>query len=385
MPAAQAVLDSRSGEVAVPQLVRAIILARVAAAGGATRSQVVRDLSALFSHKFSPAEWRRRAEGELRILVDSGLAEDVRNRFTVTNEGRAVADQFLGRAGASGREWSEIRDGRLIAIGLEIDPPGPKKLKSLMTPDGLRSFILQKTYGLPTSGTQTTAKLRAQLAVVALERAFGNKIKTGLGAGSGFSAKAGRLLAGQLFSRPRDPGTDGRLVALLAAECVDARQSDAEALRTAILRKLADRALSETDKPATQPAARTRPLDLPGKAPVAANDAGLPGSAVPPTRRPDPARFAQAVQAIARTCADGWAGNRKALISRVWQQFPAAHPDWGITEIEFKCMLGEAHRTGHLRLATADLKDKSLRDEFEASAITYKNTQWHLIRVTEPE
>lgn len=357
---------------------QAIVLARVACANGATRTQIVRDLAPIFSHKLSPAEWRKSAHADLGRLVADGLATDSRNRLTATPEGLEAIDQFFGRAGASGRDWQEIRDGRLIALALELDPPGPKKLKALMTPDGLRAFILQKTYGLPTSGTQTTAKLRAQLAVVALERAFGNKIKTGLGAGSGFSAKAGRLLAGQLFSRPRDPGSDGRLVAALAAEAIDARQTDADALRSALLRRLAERALQEDG--AAKPRTATPPIK-----PIAANDAGLPGGAVPPTRRPDPAMFAQAVQAIARGVADGWAGNRKALISRVWQHIPAAHPEWGISEIEFKCMLGEAHRTGHLLLATADLKDKERREEIEASAITYKNTQWHLIRVIEPD
>ena len=86
---------------------------------------------------------------------------------------------------------------------------------------------------------------------------------------------------------------------------------------------------------------------------------------------------------VAGTCAEGWSGNRKALISRVWHKLSAAHPEWGLSEIEYKCMLGEAHRTGHLRLATADLKDKSNAAEIEASAITYKNTQWHLIRVVD--
>ena len=44
-------------------------------------------------------------------------------------------------------------------------------------------------------------------------------------------------------------------------------------------------------------------------------------------------------------------------------------------------MLAEAHRTGHLVLATADLRDKSLLKELQDSAITYKNTVWHQLRV----
>lgn len=356
----------------------ALVLTRIACARGATRAQLVRDFSAFFSHKLSPAELRKLLLADVEWLAGEGVIEDRRGRFTANEAGIALSDEFLGRKGASGAQWPETRDGRLIAIALDLGSLGPKKLKALQTPDGLRAFILQQTYGLPLNGTQTTAKLRAQLAVVALERAFGNKIKTGLGAGSGFSAKAGRLLAGQLSTRPRDLGSDGRLVALLAAEAVDARQSDADALRTAILRRLAERALKDdTDKIRSgRPAIRK---------PVADNDAGLPGAKLPPTRRPDPAGFAKEVKALARDCAEGWAGNRKALVARVWKKTAAAHPEWGLTEIEFKCMLAEAHRTGHLLLATADLKDKSNAAEIEASAISYKNTQWHLIRIIDEE
>lgn len=361
----------------------ALVLARIACAGGATRAQLVRDFSPLFSHKLSPAELRKLVLGDVEELLAADAVSDCRGRLTATDDGQMRADGFLGRKGAGGRPWSELRDGRLIAMALGLGTIGPKKLKAIQTPDGLRAFILQQTYALPPSGTQTTAKLRAQLAVVALERAFGNKIKTGLGAGSGFSAKAGRLLAGQLSSRPRDLGSDGRLVAALAAEAVDARQTDADALRAVLLRRLADNALREEKAPRNKAASVVVPLPI--EKPVAANDAGLPGAPVPPNRRPDPAAFSKHVLQLAASCAEGWAGNRKALISRVWQKVAAAHPDWGLSEIEFKCMLGEAHRTGHLRLATADLKDKSNAAEIEASAITYKNTQWHLIRIVDAD
>lgn len=380
MHAAGATAAAAFGAAETIPLRAGLILTRIACANGATRAQLVRDFSPLFSHKLSPAELRKLMLGDVEALLEAGLISETRGRLNATAQGTLQADEFLGRKGASGGQWNELRDGRLVAMALGLDTIGPKKLKAIQSPDGLRAFILQQAYSLPASGTQTTAKLRAQLAVVALERAFGNKIKTGLGAGSGFSAKAGRLLAGQLSSRPRDLGSDGRLVATLAAESVDARQTDADALRAALLRRLADKALKDTAPPQKSRAVVALPIE---RKPVAANDAGLPGASVPPTRRPDPAAFAKAVMKVAETCAEGWSGNRKALISRVWQRLAAAHPEWGLSEIEYKCMLGEAHRTGHLRLATADLKDKSNAAEIEASAITYKNTQWHLIRVVE--
>ena len=65
----------------------------------------------------------------------------------------------------------------------------------------------------------------------------------------------------------------------------------------------------------------------------------------------------------------------------VWGAIAAKHPGWGLSEIEFKAMLAEAHRTGHIVLATADLKDKRLLRELQESAIAYKNTVFHLVRV----
>ena len=64
----------------------------------------------------------------------------------------------------------------------------------------------------------------------------------------------------------------------------------------------------------------------------------------------------------------------------VWSRIRNQHPEWGVTEIEFKAMLVEAHRLGLIALVYADLKDKRQLETVEASAITYKNTVWHYVR-----
>ena len=65
----------------------------------------------------------------------------------------------------------------------------------------------------------------------------------------------------------------------------------------------------------------------------------------------------------------------------MWETLRADRPEWSLTEIEFKCMLTEAHRCGLLVLANADLKDKRDLKELQESAVSYKNTIWHFIRV----
>jgi hypothetical protein len=44
-------------------------------------------------------------------------------------------------------------------------------------------------------------------------------------------------------------------------------------------------------------------------------------------------------------------------------------------------MLAEAHRTGQIVLANADLKDKSNIKDVQDSAVSYRNAVFHFIRI----
>ena len=179
-------------------------------------------------------------------------------RLEASEAGIARAAIFLGLKGALPRSWDEVHEVRLVAKALGLEREPAKRLAALATPDGLRAAIVQKAFGLKIRGVATPSRLRAGLAAVALERAFGNQIKAGLAGKLGLSAKAGRLLAAQLAKKPRDFGTDARLIAALAAEHVGVAQADLPALRLAVLRRYLD----GPDKPAARP----RP---PAKAPLA--------------------------------------------------------------------------------------------------------------------
>ena len=211
-------------------------------------------------------------------------------------------------------------------------------------------------------------------------------------AGKGLSAKAGRLLAGHLAQKPRDFGTDARLIATLAAELTGSAQIDAEAVRTAVLRGLVNEI--SAPRPAAPPSIvqpRLTPvaaiIAAPPRAP-ASTALDTPDTAAVPVRpaaasRPDLGGFARIVMDAARTRAEGWPGNRKAFISDVWEAVRGARPEWGLTEIEFKSMLAEAHRTGHVVLANADLKDRRSLPRVQQSALTFKNTVLHFVRVAD--
>jgi hypothetical protein len=363
-----------------------LILVRLAAPGGATRAEVAADLAPLFTHKLAPADWRRLAERETAELVSSGLAAETKNRLTLTEAGAAVAARYLGRTALEPASWAELRDVALIAKALGLETEAAQRLKPLARVEGLRTLIVQKAFDLSAKRNVPPTKLRAQLAVVALERAFGNRIKAGFGKGSALSAKAGRLLAGQLSRTPRAFPTDAKLIAELAAEHVGARDATLEGLRAGLLRGLGARVLeadasdaaAEAGRPAAMPARVTAP---PAALKPAANDPEAPAPAPPRAARPDLAEFARAVKEAAAARAEGWAGSRKAFISHVWDTIRAGQPSWQVSEIEFKCMLAEAHRAGAVVLANADLKDRRSMKDLESSAVPYKNTVWHFVRV----
>jgi hypothetical protein len=359
--------------------VRAIVLVRVASASqGIARGELLDDLAPLAAHRLAAGHWRALLEREIAALADAGLIVPKAGHIETTQAGRARAGIFLGIKGNLPRSWSEVRDVRLLAKALGLDREGAKRLKALATPDGLRAAILQRTYKLKIKGVPTASRLRSALAAIALERAFGNKVQAGLAGKLGLSPKAGRLLAGQLAQRPRDFGTDRRLVAALAAQGAGATQTGLEALRLALLRRFIEGAeesgvpvAKPNPKPKRKPAppALVRPLPAPTPPPADA------------TARPDLAGFAREVHRHAVGRAHGWPGDRKAYISHVWQHVRDGRADWGLSEIEFKAMLAEAHRAGHVVLANADLKDGAAARDLQESALTYKNAVFHFIRV----
>ena len=373
-------LDRTAIVAPVPTRHAGLVLVRVSATASVTRDVLLLDTTGCLPKAVAISKWSQEVDRHLAELVQSGLiVRDPSGSILATTAGRKAAGSCLGQRRdvplATG--WPEMRDGALIAAALHLGGASVKRQRGLAKIDGLRLAIVESHWGLKVRGTPTPASVRSALAVVALQRAFGNTIKGGLGAKSALSPKASRLLAGQLAREPRDFGTDARLIAALCADVIGVKRSDLAALRQAVLKQyFGDAGGLETDCLVTGPAVAPRLARPPA--------AGSP----PPTvlalpSRPDPTRFAVAVRTAARACAEGWPGNRKAFVSHVWATIRTEHPEWRVSEVEFKSMLAEAHRTGLIVLANADLKDKRHLKDIQDSAIAYKNTVWHYIRVEE--
>lgn len=389
--------------------VRDIVLMRIAFAGRPlSRDALARELAPIGAHLVSADVWLGEIEKDLAALADAGLAEIKASSVVATEAGIKRATIIMGGRGNSPKSWSEARDIRLVAKALGIENDVPNRLKALAKPDGLRARIVIKAFNLKIKGVPTPIRLRTALTQVALARAFGDKMKPDAPSKSGLSPKAGRKLAGQLASTPQDFRTDSRLIAALAADAMGTVKNDLASLQLAVLRRYVTKGdIPAEPRKASKRRKHSRPAphmksvlqgELPLGTPVAAAQqpagAGPPhdemstrsieealARALSPPVRPDLAGFVAVVRLSAGRVAEGWAGNRKAFISRVWRAIQDAEPHWELSEIEFKCMLTEAHRAGQIVLSNADLKDdRNLRDVQE-SAVAYRNAVFHFVRV----
>ena len=362
-------------EASQPALQLAHVLLVRIAAGGGRESQIAKDLHALAPLQPSGEAWNAQISRLIAALFAAAQVERAGDQLAATKAGQAAAAAFLGCRKPLDQGWPVVRDGLLVARALGLAGAPAARLKALAKVDGLSAQIVESHWKLKLKGRPSASRIRSSLALVALERAFGNQIKSELGAKSALSAKASRLLAGQLARKPRDFRTDTRLVAALAMEAVGARRSDLVQLRLGVLGQFLGLAV---------PPAVRAPAGVAAPAPVPESPAAVAApmpQPLPPAQRPDPAGFARAVKLAAAASAEGWPGNRRAYVAAVWGLIRERHPEWGVTDIEFKAMLVEAHRLGLVALVNADLKDKRQLEIVEASVVIYKNTVWHFVRV----
>ncbi len=368
-----------------------LILVRVAStASGSTRAELQRDLAPIFGPRAAGTEFRRAAELAISALVGAGLVTEARGRLLASAAGQSAANTLLGRNKPLKTGWDIARDA-LVARAIGLSNVTAATQKAFERIEGLAGIVLQHHFAIMPARLLSATDLRTELAVVALERAFGNRIKTGLGKSAtrsggkaaGLPGKTARLLAAQLFKSPREVGSDGKLIVALAVEVAGASDETVAGLKLALLRSLIKTPQWQRDRAQDNSAAERAPQ--PSSALHPDNDAN-PLSAPPPAiarsiSPPDMAEFASAVVDAARPVSEGWPGNRKAFISQVWRAIRDTRPDWQLTDIAFKGMLAEAHRSGHVVLAGADLKDRCDLKELEDSKILYKNTVWHFVRV----
>lgn len=391
---------SASVRVSDPARIRDIILVRVAVeTRDMSRAEIAKDIGVVVGPKLSATECRHAVDRNLGALADAGLVTLRTVAVLVTDAGRKRAQMVLGGKAPLPKSWREARDVRLVAKALGLDEASSGRLKLLLKADGLKAAIVQQAFALQLRGLVTASRLRAALAVVALERAFGQSGGSSSARKTGLSAKDGRKLATQLTADHGNYGTDSRLIAALAIQASRAVSGDFASLQCAVLRHyvfgekvLADMfAVGGKAKPERrrrsnrvrgdyQPPVQLDLLFGGQRNPPDPATADRPAERAVSLARPDLNAFTADVRRMADGVAEGWPGNRKAFINRVWRAAQAQRPEWGLSEIEFKAMLTEAHRAGGLVLAHADLKDSQTLRDVQESQIAFKNTNFHFIR-----
>ena len=339
---------------------RKLVLARVASAlRGATKAEIAADLAPI-AGRTPPAQWRADIERELAGLIAAGLLTGTPAKAQASNAGKAEAAKFLGLKGDVPHVWSTLCDERLVAVALGLKNAPPRRLKALGTAEGLNGAIVEVAFDLKIKGVATPARLREALAATALKRAFGDKGSAGLAGKLGLSAKASRLLAAQLSREParfrhRHAASSPRSLPSTSAPALPTPAACAPpccASTSAQRRRphLPSPRSGERPAGAPRPARHTLRAHLQPVAAAAAAATPAPTAPPAPTSqgRPDLPGFASEVRRHAASQARGWSGDRKAYISHVWRNVREKRPEWGLSEIEFKCMLAEAHRAGQL-------------------------------------
>lgn len=332
-------------------VLRHLILLRVSCDSdmGVGMDAVRRDLAPFVEHRLSPTEWRGRYNQEIEALLGAGLLERGPRKVLFPGPGiRDKVERFLDLELGSNPDWLGIKNHALIALALNLTGSGRVQIRALGGVRALRVAILQSGYGLRIKRGQSEAALRNALAGLALERGFGEKFKIIARGRLSIAGRAGRLIAAQLLTRPREFNDDGQLIAELAAEKTGAVRTNLAALRLALWRQLVTRKAE-------------------------------PGSDF----SSDLKLFSEIVHTKAKERAKGWPGNRRAYISHVWNSIRTDCPELCLNEGRFKSLLAEAHRAGHVNLINADLRNRKNMTDLKASAVNYKNTEWHFIRVDE--
>lgn len=352
-----------------------LLCIHAAGADGRLLSELRRDLYGLVSHHLAPGEWRSVLDGILTSLLDRGDVDLVSGkRFGLTRAGSSRVAHACGGKLPKATSWQDLRNSVLVAKALtEVAPnaaASTRLRKTVASANELRAAILETAFKLKLKQRRSVAEIRRQLAGKAPSAGVRPAAS---GNASSDRRSADRARAARLLRSSRPVDSDGALIRQLAAEQVGSLQTDVTALRTALLRRLI-----VNDRPAKiSKAARvpSRPAALPPR------QGELPLAAPVAQRLPGLAEFARITVEAARQRAEGWAGNRRAFVSKVWSGIAASHPQWGLDEAAFKALLVDAHREGLISLTNADVREREALPELEASAIQHANSVWHYIRV----
>lgn len=314
-----------------------------------SRAEISKSLAPFFEHRCSPAEWKSVFEEALDWLVQQG---DVAAKpLALTESGRARALAFLGSSELPARiRWPALRDTWLVAKALNAPVESVKDRQRLKEADGLRAFVLKKTYELPLEGCPTLKQAVDALAWNQLGIATDRPLT--------LAALIEELL-GRLVESPVRLKKE-QLQRQIPAKLLGAAKPDAADLRLAAIRRLLnadERREAVENNGATPFPARTEQFDL--------------------------SAFSHQVREAARQSRTGHFGENKVFISHVWNWLQNQRTFQSMDESQFKERLVEANRAGFLSLSRADLVEAMDPADLANSETRHLNAAFHFVQVPE--
>lgn len=303
------------------------------------------ELSRLLPDPVGEDRWR----GLLDELQGAGLV--AARPLRLTDTGKSHALRLLGLTELPPRtNWRALKYRFLVPLALDVCPEAGNTREKIRDAEGLAAFLLKRHFDLP-SATGLTLAAAAE-AVACKELGFPGETR--------LKVVAERVLARLLGETERsDPQ---RLRRQLARQVVDARSTDADSLREAVLRNWV------TDAPPAGGAVN--------------GPTGGPAPLLPP-KRMELSEFAAVVGTLARTCPTGRFGDNKVFISHAWRQLRNEPnlPPMGLEQ--FKEQLVESNRKGLVQLSRADLVESMDPADVRESETSYLTGLFHFILVPE--
>jgi hypothetical protein len=342
-------------------LIDQIVVARLLVAGekGATTSELKKSLEPLLGHRFAGGLMVQRLTQALASLEAAGLVHRTRKGTTargmLTAKGRHDAIAFLGLDHLPPKTtWSQITKSYLTAKSLKLPTPGDRTVKHVSSDTGFKAALLKSQFALALDDCPTLDQALDALAwkLLGFEAAPGVKFNVK-------AVKAAVLRRELEGSKQVDPRADPRrVVTMLLAKKVGARQSARDELRLATLRYWIDEMPAA---PATTlvPARVSRPF-------------------------PDLGTFAQRVITAARACRTGRFGDDKVFIVHVFRHL-SVDPTFAAMGLDkFKQRLAEANNARLLDLSRANMVEAMNQSDVEPSRVSYLGAEFHFIRIPTP-
>ncbi len=332
---------------------RELILIRFLASTdkGLSTTELKKSLQQLFNDAPTDDDWK----DDLGQLVKQNKLQRIsKAKFQITTPGKQAALQTIGVSSIPGViSWPVLKNRYLmvLALGLPI-PSSDKDKKQIGGADGLRASILAKHYQLDSGPFPTITKARDCLLWQLLADP---QITTSMQARlASYStkpfkqAKINELLLNALLGTTRELPAESALKQLVA-KITNARRTDIEEVRQAILRAAA------AIKPTQATSIDSEIFDL--------------------------ETFAAQVLRSASKCQTCMPGYNKVFVSKVWEQMGVENKQFGLDLEQLKQRLVQANSKRLLNLSRADLPYEMNLDDVAASEITYLGATFNLIEL----